>query len=54
MLRSANGKKPDETLKQRMIDSAWRRDFMTDPYAMLDCAFVMKDGIIYQTESDIV
>ena len=23
---------------------------MTDPYALLDCAFVMKEGIIYETE----
>ena len=30
--------------------SAWRRDLLTDPKALLDCAFVMKDGIIYQTE----
>ena len=33
--------------------AAWRRDFFTDPYAMLDCAFVMKDGVVYNTESDI-
>ncbi len=30
--------------------SAWKRDLMTDPYALLDCAFVMKEGIVYQTE----
>ena len=30
--------------------SAWKRDLMTDPYALLDCAFVMKEGIIYPTE----
>ena len=31
--------------------SAWKRDLMTDPKALLDCAFVMKEGIAYQTES---
>lgn len=30
--------------------SAWKRDFFTDPYALLDCAFVMKDGVVYETE----
>ena len=30
--------------------SAWKRDLMTDPYALLDCAFVMKEGVSYQTE----
>lgn len=30
--------------------SAWKRDLMTDPYALLDCAFVMKEGVTYQTE----
>lgn len=30
--------------------SAWKRDLMTDPYALLDCAFVMKEGVVYQTE----
>ncbi len=30
--------------------SAWKRDLLTDPYALLDCAFVMKDGIVYETE----
>ena len=30
--------------------SAWKRDLMTDPYALLDCAFVMKEGNIYETE----
>lgn len=30
--------------------SAWKRDFYTDPYALLDCAFVMKDGVVYDTE----
>ena len=27
--------------------SAWRRDIMHDPQALLDCAFVMKEGKIY-------
>ena len=31
--------------------SAWKRDLMTDPKALLDCAFVMKEGICYPTES---
>ncbi len=31
--------------------SAWKRDLMTDPYALLDCGFVMKEGVIYPTES---
>lgn len=30
--------------------SAWKRDLMTDPYALLDCAFVMKEGVVYETE----
>lgn len=29
--------------------SAWRRDLLTDPKALLDCAFVMKDGVEYPT-----
>lgn len=29
--------------------SAWRRDLLTDPKALLDCAFVMKEGITYPT-----
>ena len=29
--------------------SAWRRDLMTDPKALLDCAFVMKEGKTYDT-----
>lgn len=31
--------------------SAWGRDLMQDPKALLDCAFVMKEGKIYPTES---
>ena len=31
--------------------SAWRRDIMHDPKALLDCAFVMKSGKTYETES---
>ena len=31
--------------------SAWKRDIMHDPQALLDCAFVMKAGKIYETES---
>lgn len=31
--------------------SAWRRDPLTDPKALLDCAFVMKDGEVYETET---
>ena len=30
--------------------SAWKRDLMTDPNALLDCAFVMKEGVVYATE----
>jgi imidazolonepropionase-like amidohydrolase len=30
--------------------SAWKRDPETDPAALLDCAFVMKEGKTYQTE----
>lgn len=29
--------------------SAWKRDLLTDPKALLDCAFVMKDGTVYPT-----
>lgn len=29
--------------------SAWKRDLLTDPYALLDCAFVMKEGVTYET-----
>lgn len=30
--------------------AAWKRDLLTDPYALLDCAFVMKEGVTYKTE----
>lgn len=34
----------------KMADiSAWKRDLMTDPKALLDCAFVMKEGKTYET-----
>lgn len=29
--------------------AGWRRDLLTDPKALLDCAFVMKDGVRYPT-----
>lgn len=40
------------TLEQgKLADiSAWKRDLMTDPYALLDCAFVMKEGKIYPVQ----
>lgn len=31
--------------------SAWKRDIMTDTKALLDCAFVMKNGDVYPVES---
>lgn len=31
--------------------SAWKRDIMTDKKALLDCAFVMKEGNVYPVES---
>ena len=31
--------------------SAWKRDLMHDTKALLDCAFVMKEGKVYETES---
>lgn len=30
--------------------AAWERDLLTDDKALLDCAFVMKDGVVYPTE----
>lgn len=30
--------------------AAWKHDLLTDPRAFLDCAFVMKDGKVYETE----
>lgn len=33
--------------------AGWRRDLLGDPNALLDCAFVMKQGVIYDTESSI-
>lgn len=31
--------------------AAWKRDLLTDPNALLDCAFVMKDGKVFETEA---
>lgn len=33
--------------------AAWSRDLVNDPNALLDCAFVMKDGVVYNTEKTI-
>jgi len=30
--------------------AAWKRDLLTDHRALLDCCFVMKEGVIYDTE----
>lgn len=30
--------------------AAWNRDLLSDENALLDCAFVMKDGVVYETE----
>ncbi len=30
--------------------SAWKQDLLNDHEALLDCAFVMKDGVVYPTE----
>lgn len=30
--------------------SGWGRDLLTDPKALLDCGFVMKDGVTYKAE----
>lgn len=29
--------------------SGWKRDLLTDPKALLDCSFVMKEGKTYET-----
>ncbi len=31
--------------------AAWKRDLLSDPRALLDCHFVMKNGVVYSTES---
>ena len=31
--------------------AAWKRDLMSDAKALLDCAFVMKEGKAYRAES---
>lgn len=31
--------------------SGWQKDLLKDPYALLDCSFVMKEGIVYNTEN---
>lgn len=31
--------------------SAWKRNLLTDPNALRDCAFVMKEGTVYSAES---
>ena len=33
--------------------AAWNRNLLTDEKALLDCAFVMKDGVRYETESGL-
>lgn len=33
--------------------AAWKRDLLTDENALLDCHFVMKDGVVYPVEKDI-
>lgn len=33
--------------------AAWRRDLLTDPNALRDCSFVMKEGKVYAAESQI-
>lgn len=33
--------------------SGWGRNLLTDPNALRDCAFVMKEGIVYKAESHI-
>ena len=37
--------------KGKLADiSGWKRDLLNDPYALMDCAFVMKEGVQYDTE----
>ena len=31
--------------------SGWKRDLLTDPHALRDCAFVMKEGVVYEAVS---
>ena len=31
--------------------AGWKRDLLTDPDALRDCGFVMKEGIVYPAES---
>lgn len=31
--------------------AAWKRDLITDPKALLNCAFAMKEGTVYQIEA---
>ncbi len=33
--------------------AGWKRDLLTDPHALLDCAFSMKGGKVFKTEADI-
>lgn len=33
--------------------AGWKRDLLKDPKALLDCAFVMKDSVCYETESNL-
>lgn len=33
--------------------AAWPRDLMHDRYALAECAFVMKEGVRYQTVTAI-
>jgi len=33
--------------------AGWKRDILTDPLALRDCSFVMKDGEAYTTESNL-
>ena len=32
--------------------AAWDRDLLTDPEALMHCCFVMKRGVVYETEAD--